>query len=264
MKNNVLLACILGSAAAVAPVAFSAELRKGNPVTIPDLDLTLRPIPAGTFTMGSPVEEKGRNFTEGPQTVVTLRNFWLGKTEVTRAQWQIVTGQSPYPARDSALPIETITWDDAMDFCRKLTERERKAGRLPPNYIYTLPTEAQWEYACRAGTHGPYAGNLESMAWYSENSGRARHEVAQKQPNAWGLYDMHGNVWEWCFDWLGDKLPGGSVSDPVGDPAAATRGARGGSSYDVPGGPRSAVRASVKLSMRNFQFGFRLALTSLP
>ncbi|MDR1817032.1 MAG: formylglycine-generating enzyme family protein, partial [Puniceicoccales bacterium] len=98
-------------------------------------------------------------------------------------------------------PMNWVSHDNAVAFCKKLTEQERAAGRLPSGYEYGLPTEAQWEYACRAGTTGDYAGNLEAMAWYGKNSGGGTHAVAQKQPNAWGFHDMHGNVWEWCADW---------------------------------------------------------------
>jgi formylglycine-generating enzyme required for sulfatase activity len=110
-------------------------------------------------------------------------------------------------------PVETLSWNDAMAFCQKLSEKERAAGRLPEGYAITLPTEAQWEYACRAGSTGRYSGELGAMAWYKDNSGGTTHPVATKQPNAWGLYDMNGNVWQWCLDSWIYLLPGGAVTD---------------------------------------------------
>ena len=117
-------------------------------------------------------------------------------------------GSNPSRFKGSNLPVEQVSWNDAMVFCRKFTERERAAGRLPKGYVYTLPTEAQWEYARRAGTTGAYAGDLNAMGWHSGNAGKKTHSASQKQPNAWGLYDMHGNVWEWCSDWYGDYPSG--------------------------------------------------------
>jgi len=146
-----------------------------------------------------------------------------------------------------------------MQFCRKLTERERQAGRLPEGYEYTLPTEAQWEFACRAGTTGDFAGNLDAMAWYNENSGNTTHPVAQKQANAWGLYDMRGNVWEWCRDWYG-SYPGGSVTDPTGPSSGSFRVDRGGSWGNVAGRCRSALRRWYAPGNRLDYLGFRLSL----
>jgi formylglycine-generating enzyme required for sulfatase activity len=160
--------------------------------------------------------------------------------------------------------VESVSWDEAMDFCRKLTERERSAGSLPSGYVYTLPTEAQWEYACRAGTTGDYAGDLQAMAWFAENAGRTTHAVATKQANAWGLHDMHGNVWEWCADWYADKLPGGSVSDFKGAAAGSNRVFRGGSWWNDAADCRSAFRYWNSPGFRSAYLGFRLALSSVP
>ena len=151
-----------------------------------------------------------------------------------------------------------------MEFCRKLTTLVRSAGSLPEGYVYTLPTEAQWEYACRAGTTGDYAGDLQAMAWFTENAGGTTHVVATKQANAWGLYDMHGNVWEWCADWYADKLPGGSVSDSKGPASGSFRVFRGGSWGGVAAGCRSANRLGDSPGLRNGYLGFRLALSSVP
>jgi len=233
----------------------------GRSITIPDVNLELLPISAGRFAMGS----TNGSSDEQPVTQVEItRAFWLGKTEVTQAQWEAVMGSNPSKFKGVDRPVEQVSYDDALKFCRKLTERERSAGRLPSGYEYTLPTEAQWEYACRAGTTGDYAGSLDSMGWYGDNSGNQTHPVAQKQANAWGLYDMHGNVWEWCWDWYADKLPGGSVRDPVGPSSGPFRVRRGGSYYYTARHCRSAFRYFSEPGLGSDVLGFRLALSSVP
>ena len=213
----------------------------------------------GTFSMGS----RSGGSDEQPVTTVTLSPFWLAKTEVTQAQWEAVMGSNPSEFKGGQLPVERVSWDDAMEFCRKLTERERQAGRLPTGTIYTLPTEAQWEYACRAGTTGDYAGEVDAMAWYDKNSGAATHAVGTKQANAWGLHDMHGNVWEWCLDWYGPYL-GGRVTDPKGVPLGANRVYRGGSWDFGANYARSASRYAIIPDFRLSSFGFRPARSSVP
>ena len=213
-------------------------------------------IAPGTFAMGS---ETG-DVDEKPVTQVTLTNgYWLGKTEVTQAQWQTVIAGNPSFSKGEDKPVETISWDDAMEYCRKLTERECSAGRLPDGYEYTLPTEAQWEYACRAGTTGDVAVELDAMGWYADNSGNATHSVAQKQPNAWGLYDMHGNVWEWCRDWHGN-YQGGSVTDPTGPYSGSLRVGRSGAWGSTTRDCRFASRNRLVPGWRRNNLGFRLAL----
>jgi formylglycine-generating enzyme required for sulfatase activity len=229
---------------------------------VPDLNLEMAYIRPGTFTMGN---ENGDS-NEKPLTRVTLtRAYWLGKTEVTQGQYEALMGNNPSNFKNAGrdAPVETVSWDEAMQFCRKLTERERQAGRLPEGYEYTLPTEAQWEYACRAGTTGDYAGNLAAMAWYSQNCGDTTHAVGQKQANAWGLYDMHGNVWEWCRDWYG-SYPGGSGADPTGPSSGAARVFRGGSWDVVADYCRSAFRLPSGPGGRSPAMGFRLALAPVP
>ena len=171
---------------------FTYAAGKNHPISLPNgamLDMIW--IPAGNFTMGSPESEVGHYNDEGPQTQVTLsQGFWLGKTPVTQGQYQAVMGNNPscFAAAGADAPVEQVSWDDAMAFCQKLTEQERTAGHLPEGYALTLPTEAQWEYACRAGTTGPYAGDLDGMAWYNKNSDNTTHPVGTKQPNACLLY----------------------------------------------------------------------------
>jgi formylglycine-generating enzyme required for sulfatase activity len=226
----------------------------GQKWTMPDLALDLMPIASGTFTMGG---------AGNPTQQVTLtKPFWLGATEVSQGQWQAIMGNSPSQFKGSNLPVEQVSWAEVMEFCRKLTERERSAGRLPAGYVYTLPTEAQWEYACRAGTTGDYAGDLNAMGWYDANSGGSTKPVGTKQANAWGLHDMHGNVWEWCLDWHAN-YPGGSVTDPTGPPSGSLRVSRGGSWGSTADGCRSADRGGGGPGGRGNGLGFRLALSSV-
>jgi formylglycine-generating enzyme required for sulfatase activity len=231
------------------------------------IDMELVWIAPGKFTMGSPATEAGRYGSEGPQTEVTLtKGYWLGKYEVTQAEYEAVMGSNPSSFKGASLPVPMVSWNDAVEFCRKVTERERSAGKLPAGYEYRLPTEAQWEYACRAGTKTRFSGgdsdsHLGDAGWYSGNSGNETHPVGQKQPNAWGLYDMHGNVWEWCSDWSGEH-PGGSVVDPVGASSGSNRVIRGGGWDDGAGGCRSARRIWGDPGGRNAALGFRAVLVS--
>jgi formylglycine-generating enzyme required for sulfatase activity len=230
--------------------------------SIPDLGLTLVWIEPGTFAMGS---AQGGDRAERPVTRVTLtRGYWLGKTEVTQRQWEAVMGGNPSNLKNAGkdAPVESVSYDDALAYCRKLTERELVAGRLTEGYAYTLPTEAQWEYACRAGTTGDYAGNVDAMGWSERNSRNMTNPVGTKQANAWGLHDMHGNVWEWCLDWFA-PYPGGNVTDPAGDMWGAFRVFRGGSWLDSVGFLRSAVRDGDEPDRRVIGRGFRVALSAV-
>jgi len=229
-------------------------------------------IPAGTFLMGSPASEPDRDSDESPQTQVTIsRGFWMGKYEVTQRQYLEVMGANPaYFTGDLDRPVEQVSWNGAVAYCSKLTELERAAGRLPAGYEYRLPTEAQWEYACRAGTTTATAfgnslsstqANFDGNDPYNGGSpGPSMHRttsVGSYAPNAWGLYDMHGNVWEWCADWYEGTYPGGSVTDPKGPTSGSNRVNRGGSWNNNGQNCRSAHRAGFNPENRNNNLGFR-------
>jgi formylglycine-generating enzyme required for sulfatase activity len=232
-----------------------------------DTGINLVPIPAGTFTMGSPLGEAGREGpSEGPQTRVTLtKDFYLGATDVTQGQYELLMKHNPshFQSAGKDAPVENVSWDDAMAFCRALNAREEAAGKLPAGHAFTLPTEAQWEYACRAGTTGPYAGDPDKMAWYDRNSDGTTHQVATKRGNAWGLFDMQGNVWQWCLDWyVYRSYPGGGVTDPSGPaaPLPALHVYRGGAWNGDASYCRSAKRGGNLPILRDYAVGFRVAL----
>jgi sulfatase modifying factor 1 len=320
LRHIITVVCVVASLVANAGEQLTASpLRAAEPRTVPDLGLTLMPIPAGTFTMGSP----GRNESNRPPTLVTISQpFWLGRTEVTQGQWKALMGtdvveqvrrqlaedrlagkqlsrrevdranvKNPTElVRDTAddAPMYWVSWEEAVAFCRRLTERELAEGRLPEGYEYRLPTDAEWEYTARAGTTtmtdagemeikgSANAPGLDPIAWDRGNSsegytGKATdtsapekqfpggiagpRAVATKRPNAWGLYDMRGNMWEWCGDWYSPKLPGGSMHDPTGPTVGIITAA---------GGPGRVIRAGVGIwqlpGQRESALGFRVAL----
>ena len=229
-------------------------------------------IPPGTFTMGSPASEIGRRNNEGPQHRVTIsRGFWMGKYPVTQQQWRQLMGTARQPHFKNAganAPVETVNWNDAKEFCGKLQDRLTRDLR---GLTVRLPTEAEWEYACRAGTTTAlYTGkeltstsgscrNLDEIAWYRENSGGSTKPVGQKQPNAWGLHDMLGNVWEWCEDWYG-PYPSGPVTDPAGPTSGSSRILRGGSWGISARNGRSAHRYGNEPGFRISHIGFRVVV----
>jgi len=244
------------------PVAKELDLGGG-------ISIRLVLIYAGKFMMG----EKGDE-----HEVTITKPFYMGVTEVTQAQYRAIMGTNPSEFWGVTTPVDSVSWDDATEFCKKLSEKTRQAVRLP--------TEAEWEYACRsrailAGATAFSFGYSESAlcdyAWYDANSGgmwssvvspvdlrvggRA-HPVGQKEPNAWGLYDMHGNVWEWCADWYGD-YPKGPVTDPQGPASGPCRVLRGGSWIDGPSFCRSAMRLPGILR-RGGTYGFRVVSVSAP
>ncbi len=236
-------------------------LQEGSPYLVASLGLELLWVNGGTFVMGSSSNETNRYNDETEHKVTLSQGYWLGKYAVTQEQWKIPMGTNPSHFKGYQLPVETVSWKDVMFFCQQLTELERQAGRLLAGCAYTLPTEAQWEYACRAGTTGEYGGtgSLDSMGWYGSNSEQKTHPVGQKQANAWGFYDMRGNVWEWCYDQYGN-YPAGHVIDPTGASTGSNNVFRGGGWSDDARICRSASRGNGMPVNRFMNLGFRLCL----
>jgi sulfatase modifying factor 1 len=231
--------------------------------------------PAGTFQMGSPASEEGRDDDERQHEVQLTRGFWLGATPVTQRQWEAVTGKNPSKFKGPDRPVEQVSWEDCVAFLGKVNAR-------CPGLDLRLPTEAEWEYACREGTTGPTylgvndAATLDRLGWYEVNSGGTwdpealfggsyegghTHPVGQKAPNAWGLYDTLGNVWEWCADWTAD-YPSGRQVDPMGPSTGEDRVNRGGSWYNAARFLRAANRCRGAPRYRFDYLGFRAARSS--
>lgn len=254
-------------------------------------------IPPGTFLMGSPETEAVREYDETQHAVTINLGFWIGKYEVSQQEYQDVIGSNPSYWRNGRQseadgtggpvvnelrhPVDSVAWFDATNYCGLLTERERAAGRLPEGYVYRLPTEAEWEYACRTGTTtafhygnalrsgmANFRGTYEYPPCPPDNSacyntsgiylGRTA-EVGSYLPNAWGLYDMHGNVWEWCLDWYG-AYPAGAVVDPLGPEWGSDRVFRGGNWLQYAHFARSARRNGYYPTRKSRDCGFRVVL----
>ena len=220
-------------------------------------------IPPGKFLMGSPKSQPGRSKNEVQHPVTIVQPFYMQSTEVTQEQWTTVMGTQPWQDQDHSktgadYPATFVSWNDAVQYCEKLSEQE--------NAEYRLPTEEEWEYACRAGTTTAYSfgddfGELGKYAWFAENTSNANeahaHRVGQKQPNPWGLYDMHGNVWEWCQDRY-DAYPGDPDTNPFQRRGFVYRVWRGGSWFSRHQHIRSAHRSGNEPGWRHRNFGFRV------
>ena len=231
------------------PVEKSVDLGDGV-----NLELVL--VPAGRFRMGSPAKEKDREDNEAQHWVVITRPFYIGKYEVTQEVWEKVMGTNPSWFKGAKNPVECVSWDDCQDFLKKLNASGKAQG------TFRLPTEAEWEYACRAGTKSRFCsgdadGALADYAWYGANSG-GTHPVGTRKPNAWGLFDCHGNVWEWCADWYGyDCYTRWPKDDPTGPATGSDRVLRGGPWDFNPGFCRSSGRDRSILAGRIGNLGFR-------
>lgn len=209
------------------------------------------------FDMGSSSNEEIHGYLEGPVHCVKLSmGFYMGVYEVTQAQYTAVMGNNPSHFKGDNQPVEMVSWNDAVAFCERLSQMEGKT--------YRLPTEAQWEYACRAGTKSRYSfsdddSNIDIFCWHYKNSNNTTHEVGQKSPNPFGLYDMHGNVEEWCSDWFGFYMDE-TITDPTGFPTGKRRVVRGGSWIREPANCRSAWRKAKTPDFYAHNIGFRVIL----
>ena len=255
------------------PIAMLALAALPTLAVPPTRDFGLQPRSPENIVLNW-VEIEPGNFCMGDGSravAVTLTSpFRLGQTQITMLQWVCVMGTEPWANQRHIVQVgdnnaaSYVDWHEATEFCRRLTDAHHKNGNLPAAESYHLPTEAQWEYACRAGTttafsFGDDESQLDEFGWFSGNTALEKyvHKVGLKKPNPLGLYDMHGNVWEWCSDWYGDKLSGGT--DPVGPERGSSRVVRGGGWGNNPGICRSANRRSSDPSYRYDFLGFRVA-----
>lgn len=218
-----------------------------------DIEMVL--VQGGTFTMGC-TSEQGSDCDrdESPSHRVTVSSFYMSKYEITQKQWVEIMGSNPSYFEGDNLPVELVSWDDVQEFIRKLNAKTGKQ--------YRLPTEAEWEYAARGGTKSKgykYSGSntLSNVAWFYANSGNTTHPVGSKMPNELGLYDMSGNVWEWCGDWSGE-YGSSAQTNPTGPSSGSYRVLRGGSWYDNAGDCRVSSRCNYSPDYRDYIMGFRL------
>ena len=296
----VIFACLFLFTAAVnaqtAKTMTSKEVEEDEDFYIKEINLTMIKCPAGSFIMGS-CDEDSREFMgyvngtgyhlrtwgflyeEQPHWVTITKPFYIGKYEVTQKQYEAIMGNNPSYYKGDEKPVESVSWNDAKLFCEKLNEKY--SGILPEGYMFDLPTEAQWEYACRAGTttnlnsgrnmnndpkiaidvaRGPCA-NLDKLGWYKENASETIHVVGQKKPNSWYIYDMHGNVSEWCRDWY-SQYPTCELEDPYVDAINRNycRVERGGSFFDRAWSCTSHCRTPQHPATTSSSLGFRAAL----
>ena len=274
MAGSVWIALVLSFTQAIAATHIYAQAREIT-VDLPGgVAMEMVWIEPGMFAMGSPDSEPGRDPDEGPQHQVRIsRGFYLGEKEITQRQWEAVMGTRPWEGKiyvqaNPDHPAVFISWNEVQEFVRQLNE-------ATDGSLYRLPTEAEWEYACRAGTATRFSftggeSGLEEHAWYYDNAWNAgkkyAHPVGTKRPNPWGLYDMHGNVWEWVQDWhttiVGTRpsgsYPDSSQADPTGPPSGSHRVKRGGSFYDFARSLRSARRDGYSPRGRYINIGARL------
>ena len=236
---------------------------------VPDLEMTFKKVLPGSFYMGS---DDGP-YNERPKHRVNLtRKFWMGIYPVVQHEYKEIMGKNPSNFIGERHPVEKVSWTAAKDFCKKLTESERAAGRLPEPYVYRLPTEAEWEYTCRAGREDDLVDDIDHTAWYYKNSNEQSHEVGLKEPNNWGIFDMQGNVFEWCLDscdfreptWYekGNVLTWNYIDDIINPyhKSGSNRVAKGGSWLLAPDVCRPSARYINPPDSRYFVLGFRVVL----
>jgi|688.fasta_scaffold10987_8 formylglycine-generating enzyme required for sulfatase activity len=257
MKRILGIAVVLGLVGALTVMAQEVKPGKAEVIDLgKDVKLEMLLIPAGKFKMGSPASEKNRFDVETQHEVTITKPFYMGKYEVTQEQWEAVMGNNPSETKGAKLPVTDVSWEDCQEFIKKLNAKTDGG--------YRLPTESEWEYACRAGTTTAYSfGDKitpKDANYYDSKIGKPV-AVGSYKPNAFGLYDMHGNVNEWCEDWYGD-YPKGAVTDPKGPAKGEYRVLRGGSFDLVDSEARSSVRVFNPQALRSYHYGFRLARTA--
>jgi formylglycine-generating enzyme required for sulfatase activity len=246
------LALCASAGAAAAPATLNIDLGEG-------IVIEMVQIPAGRYSMGSMEGDRD----ESPIRVFTFREpFWMGKYEITQAQYERVTGENPSTFRNPQFPVESVSYETVTVFLKKLMAKDV----VPADYLPRLPTEAEWEYACRAGSLSDFscgdASCLDAVAWYAGNSGSSTHTVGTRAANAFGLHDMHGNVWEWCYDWYVESFYriGLADVDSAGPRSGAARVLRGGSWRNTAPYCRSANRFGYRPWSRDYSAGFRIVL----
>jgi len=257
---------LLGNASQAAEIPALPTCRAGDRMvlTINGVKYALRWCPAGTFMMGSPVSEVERFNDETQHQVTLTHGFWMLETQVTQDMWESVMKSNPSHFRGAELPVVMVSWHDCQEYIQKLNAHLAGTPAAPACYKFSLPTESQWEYACRAGTTTPYhfGDSLSTTQAHFDQDWDTgtMTEVGSYPANAWGLYDMHGNVWEWCADCHGGDYPSDAVVDPVGSPTGSLRVIRGGSWNDDARYCRSADRSGVDPTYRSNRLGLRLSL----
>lgn len=263
IKKDFLFGRVEAAAIALVFFGFSAQ---AEPTSGNALDMEFVYVKPGTFEMGSDSDKASPD--EQPVHEVKISGeFWIGKFPVTQKEYEELMGMNPSSSDGVDHPVEQVSWHDAVDFCEKLTAREREAGRLPEGYVYRLPTEAEWEYAARGGQQSKdyiYAGsdNVDVVAWHRGNrEGRRTHQVGRKKPNELGICDMSGNVYEWCYDWYDfDYYEDRPREDPVNTSRSSSRVLRGGCWYSLATCSRLAYRLGRRPDHMDFNLGFRVVL----
>ena len=253
MKRILGIAIVLGLVGALTVMAQEVKPGKAEVIELgKDVKLEMVLIPAGKFKMGPLKSEKSFLFNETQHEVTLTKPFYMGKYEITQEQWEAVMGKNPSTTKGAKLPVTNVSWNDCQEFIKKLNA-STKGG-------YRLPYEGEWEYACRAGTTTAYSVGDSLTKSDANIAGSTTKAVGSYKPNAFGLYDIHGNVWEWCEDW-GGSYPKGAVTDPKGPENGRNRVLRGGSFNSDVSNARSSIRIYLSPLDRGDFGGFRLART---
>lgn len=260
---------VLARASTLSRLAVLDRPEPDHPFVLPESEIAMMWIPAGRDAMGAPPEVQQGPDDERPFTEVSFpEGIWMGKFEVSRREYRAIVGAVPTPIGGVTddTPVTNVNWSEAMLFCERLTAAERNAGRLPEGYVYTLPTEAQWEYALKSGMIGPSAPyqSLDGAAWGSFAGTTVPQPRGQLAASPWGLYDMYGNVAEWCYDWYESQHPGGQVIHYAGPRSGSRRVVKGGSFRDDERAMHPSARSSAPPLQRSVTIGFRIVLAPKP